>query len=244
MFQPAFLWCHGSLGGLNTPAQGTMRQQRPRGTTTRESVVSAALDIVDQVGVDGLTIRAIASAVGAPPMSLYTHFANKEELLDLMYAEMAHRLYADSGKQTWQTELLALTHHMRQTLLAHPRWTPLLSRPAPPMAMTVRERILKLMVESGMSSADGLTALSSAIVAGMGLVLVELTFREPDGASSFARRFERIRDLFEEEAVPSEPISREAFTRVRHFDFDEIFRFTIQRLIEGVTGPHASTKPG
>jgi AcrR family transcriptional regulator len=175
-------------------------------------------------------------------MSLYTHFTNKEELLDLMYAEFARRLYADAGSVTWQAELAALANHMRLTLLAHPRWTPLLSRPAPPMSVPVRERILKLMVDAGIPSADALQALSAAIVTTMGLVLVELTFREPDGASSFARRFERIRDLFEKEPGSGvEPTSREAFAKVRHFDFDEIFRFTLATLIEGVEAKRVPT---
>lgn len=220
-----------------------MRQQRPRGTTTREAVVNAALDIVDREGIDGLTIRAVGSAVGAPPMSLYTHFTNKEELLDLMYAEVARRLYADAGNTTWQAELSALTKHMRQTLLAHPGWTPLLSRPAPAMSVNVRERILKLMVEAGIPSVVALQALTSAIVNGIGLVLVEVTFREPDGGSSFARRFERTRDLFEKESGPgSEPTSREAFAKVRQLDFDEIYRFTIETIIDGLEAQCAPAK--
>jgi AcrR family transcriptional regulator len=217
-----------------------MRQQRPRGTTTRDAVVNAALEVVDRFGVDALTIRAVAGSVGAPPMSLYTHFANKEELLDLMYAEVARRLYADSGHDRWQAELSALAHHFRQTLLAHPHWTPILSRPAPPTMVAVRERILKLMVEAGISSDEALRGLSAVIVGTMGLVLVELTFREPDGASSFARRFERNRTLFEAEHAPSsEPTSRAAFAKVRHFDFDETFRFSLETLIDGIVAKRA-----
>ena len=68
-----------------------MRRQRPRGTTRPEAVVDAALKVVDEVGVDGLTIRAVAGLVGAPPMSLYTHFDNKEGLLDFMNAEISRR---------------------------------------------------------------------------------------------------------------------------------------------------------
>jgi AcrR family transcriptional regulator len=217
-----------------------MRQQRPRGTTTREAVVNAALEIVDRVGIDALTIRAVARVVDAPPMSLYTHFANKEELLDLMYAEVSHRLYADAGHDTWQAELSALAHHYRQTLLAHPRWTPLLSRPAPPATPAARERILKLMVDAGLPADEALRAFSAAIMAAMGLVLVELTFREPDGASSFARRFERIRVMFDAEAEPgSQPTSRTAFNKLRHFDFDETFRFTIETVIGGFVAKRA-----
>ncbi len=212
-----------------------MRQQRPRGTTTRESVVSAALDVVDRVGLDSLTIRAVASLVGAPPMSLYTHFANKEELLDLTYVELSRRLYPDSGLDTWQAELLALATHVRETLLAHPGWTPLLSRPTQPAKVPVRERLLKLMVEANMSSEAALRGLSGVLVTAIGLSLAELTFREADGASSFARRFERTRTWFESEPdADTEPTSREAFTRMGTFEFEKSFQFSIQTLIEGL----------
>jgi len=203
--------------------------------------VNAALEIVDRVGIDALTIRAVAGLVGAPPMSLYTHFANKEELLDLMFGEVSRRLYADAGHDRWQAELSSLAHHYRRTLLEHPRWTPLLSRPAPPTSSAVRERILKLMVDAGMPADEALRGLSAVIVAAMGLVLVELTFREPDGASSFARRFERIRSMFDAEAEPgSAPTSRVAFAKVRHFDFDETFRVTVDSLIDGLVATRLS----
>jgi len=213
-----------------------MRQQRPRGTTTRESVVNAALEVVDDVGFDALTIRAVATAVSAPPMSLYTHFANKEELLDLMYLEVSRRLYPDSGHATWQAELLALVRHLRATLLAHPRWTPILSRRTPPRPMPVRERLLTLMVEGGMSPAAALSGLSSALVGAIGFVLVELTFREADGESSFGRRFDRTKIwLDEHHAAEVEPTTREAFARVSAFDHGKIFEFALQTLVAGLS---------
>jgi AcrR family transcriptional regulator len=211
-----------------------MRQQRPRGSTTREAVVNAAMDVLDRVGVGGLTIRAVASAVGAPPMSLYTHFANKEQLMNLAYGELAHRLYVDAGHDTWQAELMALAERVRATLLEHPSWTPLLSRPAPPMRVAVRDRILKMMVDAGMSSSEALQALSAAVVTTIGLVLVELTFRDPDGGSSFVKRFARNRALFEDEPGP-DSTSREAFTKMQHFDHGETFRYALTTMLEGLS---------
>src|SRR5262249_38069059 len=149
-------------------------------------------------------------------------------------AEVTRRLYPDGGHETWQAELSALAQHIRRTLLAHPRWTPILSRPAPPMATAVRERVLKLMVESGIASGEALKALYAVISAGIGPVLVELTFREPDGAFAFARRFERTLNQFEQEPDSgTQPTSREAFAQMGHFDFEDMFRFSIDRLIGG-----------
>ena len=212
-----------------------MRQQRPRGTTTREAVVDAALQIVDRVGIDCVTIRAIARLVNAPPMSLYTHFANKEELLNLMYAEVSRRMYVDAGHATWREELWALAQHLRQTLRQHPRWTPILSRPTPNVAVPVRERILTLMVEAGMTPADALQALSSVVITAIGLTLVELTFREPDGASSLLRRFESLRSRLENDSEAiTEPTTRVAFSLAPRFDVEQTFVSSINTLIDGM----------
>lgn len=213
-----------------------MRQQRPRGSTTREAVVSAALDVVDDVGVEALTIRAVARAVGAPPMSLYTHFANKEELLDLMYAEVSRRLYQDSGQGTWQAELRVLGRHMRAMLMQHPRWTPLLSRHAVPLVVPVRERVLKLMIESGIAASDALPRLATVFLVALGLCLTELTFRTPDGGSALSRRFERVKEEFAAmgEGAADEPTSREAFARMGKLDLSSSFELSIDTLIAGI----------
>lgn len=212
-----------------------MRQQRPRGTTTRESVVSAALDVVDSVGLDNLTIRAVAAAVSAPPMSLYTHFANKEELLDLMFVELSRRLYPDSGQPTWQGELSALARHLRRTLLEHPSWTPILSRRVTvASAVPVRERILKLMVEAGMTAEAALGGLSAVVLGTIGLVLVELRFREGDGGSALGKRFESLKSHFDEQQAGDQPTTRQAFVGTPSFAIEKSFELMLETLIAGL----------
>jgi AcrR family transcriptional regulator len=210
-----------------------MRQQRPRGTITKEAVVGAALDVVDRVGVGALTIRAVARRVGAPPMSLYTHFATKEELIDLMYGEVSRRLYIDSGHQRWQEELAALGQSMRSMLLEHPRWIPLLSRPAPPVAVPVRERVLRMMHEDGKAPEEALRVLHSVGLVAIGLALVELTFREPEGATAFKKRFDWQKSWFAG-GGGADALSREAFAKTPELDLRGAFDFTLQALLEGV----------
>jgi len=211
-----------------------MRQQRPRGTTTRESVVQAALDVVDSVGLEALTIRAVAAAVRAPPMSLYTHFANKEELINLMYSAVTTRLYIDSGCETWQTELTALGHHIRATLLAHPRWTPILSRRSAPTVVGVRERVLAMMAANGFTAPAALAGLSSLVLSSIGLVLVELTYLEPDGGSTLTGRFNRLKALFDESKPSDAPTTREAFAKAPRFEPASLFDFSVKTLIAGL----------
>jgi AcrR family transcriptional regulator len=210
-----------------------MRTQRPRGSTTRDAVVSAALAVADRDGVGGLTIRSVADLVGAPPMSLYTHFKNKSELLDLMYAEIAGRMYCGESHATWQAELLALCRRVRDLLAAHPRWIPLLSRPVSPLAIPVRERVLKLMVADGIAAIDALLALSSAVLTAIGLVLVESATTAPGGESALEKRFDRLKEWSETSAALSDTQTRAAVSEVPGFELERVFEVTIGALVTG-----------
>lgn len=182
-----------------------------------------------------MTIRAVATAVGAPPMSLYSHFANKEELLDLMYAEVAARAYADGEHSTWQVALTALCHQVRGVLLEHPHWIPLLSRPAAPLAVPLRERILLLMSAAGFAPEEALTSITNASLISFGLAMVELSFREAGGGSALTKRFERLRSWTAQTAFAKQhPVTRSAFAKMRRLDLDSTFESAIGAFVKGV----------
>ncbi|MGR3934867.1 TetR/AcrR family transcriptional regulator [Streptomyces sp. BRA346] len=58
---------------------------------SREDVVATARRIVDEDGVDRLTMRRLATEIGSTPMALYHHVRNKEELLLLLLDDHAER---------------------------------------------------------------------------------------------------------------------------------------------------------
>lgn len=212
-----------------------MRRQRPRGATRREAVIDAALKVVDEVGVEGLTIRAVAGQVGVPPMSLYTHFVNKDGLLELMYEEMSRRLYRDSGQASWQAELAALTGHVRSTLLAHPHWCRILTRLSAPPDIPVRERMLSLMTAGGIPAEHALNCLTSALLTTVGLTYLELSFREAERHSTIVRRF-YAEDAAANEAAPQSrgPSQLDA----ARFDLEGAFRLAVAALIDGFAAGH------
>jgi AcrR family transcriptional regulator len=210
-----------------------MRKQRPRGTITREAILGAALAIVDRAGVDGLTIRAVARQIGAPPMSLYSHFANKDELLDLMFCEIVRRLYPDQGNATWQDELFELCRHIRAELLAHPRWTALLVRPVSPGPVAVRERILMLMATDGFAPDVAFSALAGACLSAMGIALAELTLQDGRGAAAIDKRYESVRDW----ATSSKeaPQTKAAVQANPKFDHQAVFDLAFRAMTRGLS---------
>jgi AcrR family transcriptional regulator len=65
------------------------RPDKPaRRALSREVIVDAAMAIVDEEGLDGLSMRRLADRLGTGPASLYAHVTGKDELLDLLYDEV------------------------------------------------------------------------------------------------------------------------------------------------------------
>ena len=61
----------------------------------REQVVRVALPLLDEVGLDGLTVRRLAERLGVQNPALYWHFKNKQALLDAMAKTMLADALAD-----------------------------------------------------------------------------------------------------------------------------------------------------
>ena len=81
------------------------RNLRGEGGRLRTEIISAAVGEIARLGsVEALSLRGIARAAGIDPMSIYRHFANKEELvwavLDVEFAELARAL--DDAEQQFE----------------------------------------------------------------------------------------------------------------------------------------------
>ncbi len=219
-----------------------MRRQRPRGSTTREAVIAAALALVDRAGVDGMTIRALAERMGVPPMSLYSHFRGKKQLLDFMLEGVAARIYVCEQHPTWQAEMLALCRRVYRLLSDHPKWLPLLARPVWPVELPLREHLLKLMVEDGISATEGLLAVSSAVLTALGWVLVKPALTGPDGECAVDKEYQHLKDWTPTPAGAREPQTRAAISEIQRFERDRVFELTIRALVTGFEHKRATAQ--
>jgi AcrR family transcriptional regulator len=188
--------------------------------------------VADQAGIDRLTIRAVARVAKVPTMSLYSHFASKSELLDLMYGELVLRLFVDEPHATWQAGLLAACTRIREVLLAHPRWVPLLSRPAPPVALPWRERVLGLMVADGFTPESAFAAISSVVLVAEGLIFLELSFAAPHGP--LVERMARLKAWADEDSSTGHPTTRAALRGSPEFDLAQNFAVAVRTYVRGL----------
>lgn len=212
-----------------------MRPRTPRGTISRHQVVDAALTVADRDGLHRVSIRAVAAEVGVPPMTLYTHFAGKEQLYDLMFERVFHRLFDTAGSATWQAEFEAGCRSARRVLLAHPHWLPLLTRvTAPPASIRFFDRLLRHMRADGFTWDAALYAFSSAMSFALGFVLVERMMAGGRDAPVPVQRLALVKATIARE--PPKAFAAIAWA-APHFDewsFDNVFDLGLRSLIVGI----------
>ena len=101
----------------------------PRLPLNRDRILQAALELVDEGGIEALTMRGLGLALGFEAMSLYNHVANKDDvidgLLDLVLAESA----PPSPAGDWDAAIRASAISVHDALRRHPWSCALLMSP-------------------------------------------------------------------------------------------------------------------
>ena len=93
----------------------------PSGPLSREKVVTAAVEIADEAGLDAMTMKRVAERLGAGAMSLYRHVADKDELIESMVEQVsASYAYPDQSGLGWREAMHTLARQDWAAFLAHP----------------------------------------------------------------------------------------------------------------------------
>jgi AcrR family transcriptional regulator len=89
---------------------------------TREQLAAAAMRIADAEGTDAVTMRRVASELGAGTMTLYHYVANKQELLALMDDAMMGELLVpdDELADDWREGLAQIARRSHAVFKRHP----------------------------------------------------------------------------------------------------------------------------
>jgi AcrR family transcriptional regulator len=141
----------------------TKRNEARRAPLTRDDVFAAALGIADQHGLEAVTMRSVADALGVQAMSLYHHVANKDAILDglvdLVFAEV---VVPEPAGAAWRDPIRARMVSLHEALGRHP-WalTVLESRTSPgPVSLQQHEACLGVLRAGGFGITQALLAFA------------------------------------------------------------------------------------
>jgi TetR/AcrR family tetracycline transcriptional repressor len=84
-------------------------------------VLRAAVALVDDRGVEALSMRTLAAELGVEAMSLYNHVPSKDALLDGIVETVLDEVHVNAADATWQETLRELALRHRAAAQRHPR---------------------------------------------------------------------------------------------------------------------------
>lgn len=123
----------------------------------QNQIVQAALTLLDEVGLDGLTMRRLAERLNIKAASLYWHVRDKEELIMLLANEICAAVSAPDPALTWRRQLEVFGHDYRRVLLAHrdaARVLVLSGPPSGPNRLNLVEFWLTALLKAGFTPRD------------------------------------------------------------------------------------------
>lgn len=125
----------------------------------RDAIIAAALDQLDEHGLDGLSMRKVATILGVEAMSLYNHVDSKDALLDGIHEKILLGLDPPPNARSWQAFVRHQAFALHRALLAHPRAIPLFAtRPAAtPAAVERLGSFLEVLGKAGFTPVQALS---------------------------------------------------------------------------------------
>jgi TetR/AcrR family tetracycline transcriptional repressor len=141
-------------------------------------MIAAALELLDEAGLDGLTLRRLASRLNVQAPAIYWHFKNKQELLDEMASAVLRvgiQQLPVAGAVKWDKWAMAYGKGLRRILLLHRDGAKMVSgtRLTDNSLYAPMELALRTLADAGFSSYLSLLSLSTIYSYVVGFVIEE-----------------------------------------------------------------------
>ena len=154
-------------------------------------MLQVAVDLADEVGFDGFSMRGLAQHLGVVPMALYKHVANKEELLDGMVDIVFGEIELPSAGVDWRAAMRSRAVSTREALKRHSWAIGLMeSRRPGPANLRNHNAVMGCLREAGFSFEMAIHAYSiqDSYIYGFALLERDLAFETRDSAGEAAQR--------------------------------------------------------
>ncbi|WP_410670617.1 TetR/AcrR family transcriptional regulator C-terminal domain-containing protein [Amycolatopsis sp. cmx-4-68] len=202
---------------------------------TRYTMIETALRLLDDVGLDGLTVRRLAAELGVQSPALYWHIRSKQQLLD----GMAEAIIVAAGMgppgdgEPWQDWLARRARAYRRSLLAHRDGARIVAGAAwlSPATIQMFNDELSALVDRGFTPVLALRTVATISQYVNGFVLLEQA-KPREAAQNPANQLATLAGLLDGGAsAPLLVAIREGGTTTG----DDAFEHGVRTLIEGTT---------
>ncbi|MFC4907433.1 TetR/AcrR family transcriptional regulator [Actinomadura gamaensis] len=164
-------------------------RRREQPALSREQIVAAALELLDAEGLDALSMRRLGTRLNAGATSMYTHVANKDELLELVVDEVYGEIelptppgdsdgsLGSSGSEDWQAAVARCARGLRAAFLRHPWAVSVLGETGfaylGPNVLRLMESLLTVLEDGGLDLAAAEKAVHTVVAYVVGVATSE-----------------------------------------------------------------------
>lgn len=195
---------------------------------TKEKISEAAVGLIESEGLEGLSMRKLASKLQVEAASLYNHFSNKSELFDFIQEWLYSQMPTGFPTKNWKTHLSELAVSTRQGLLRTPNVVLLFAtRPAiTASSLKQAELTLNTLIKAGFKASDVLSIFRNLHVFVLGHVLAEVGQVPGETGHSDEPSLEAVE-------IDHYPTLKKAFSSKSSIDFDRGFKLGLEGMLNG-----------
>jgi TetR/AcrR family tetracycline transcriptional repressor len=213
---------------------------------SRDEVLEGALALLDNEGLDALTMRRLAKVLGVQAGAIYWHFADKQALLDAMIEVMLAGLVEPAPKGKWDEQVAELMRRMAAAMLRlrdGARLATLTVRPGP-NSLQIAEAVMQALQKSGRSAQATLWAGSVLGYYVLGYV-TDLQATEAAKARGLMSAVRGLRDMLDPEQYPvMYGISDTTLKQmIEGRDASARFEFGLQAILRGLKATARGSSP-
>ena len=218
---------------------------RPRAALGRDKIVSGAVELADEIGLDPLTIRRLADHLGVRPMSLYHYVSSKDDIVDGMVGRVFDEVERPDPAAPWREAIAGRARSLRAALRRHPWAIPIMESRRTPGADILDHHEAMLATWLGTGFPLPLVARGVAVVDAFvyGFALQEAALHFGDGGGGdLTEASERIIVPLSPERYPS--LVRFTMEHVMQpgYEFADSFEPGLDLILDGVERSAAQTE--
>lgn len=157
------------------PAEMSLRPRRA--PLTRERIIRTALQVMDEEGLEAVTMRRIGRELGVEAMSLYNHVRDKEDILDGVTEMVLGKFEFPPSTGDWAEDVRSGAREWGRLFQTHPSLCQLMAERHKPLesveAVRPMEAALELLGSSGLGIRETVQAFNAFGGYIMGFVIME-----------------------------------------------------------------------
>jgi TetR/AcrR family transcriptional regulator, tetracycline repressor protein len=211
----------------------------------REILARGGLKLLNQVGLEQLTLRRLGIELKVQPAAIYWHFKSKEALIDematMVLAEGAQNLVPTRKQTEWKAWVVAFGEGLRKTLLRYRDGARMVAgtRLTNTEYMKTAEAVGAQLVESGFTVRQTVVLLSTVYNYTLSFVIEEQAVFPMPGERSEQYDIRKRNEQLSEEALP---LLRQAGPIL--FDrFERRYKEGLNLILQGAVCELRSRKP-